>query len=395
MKKALILGGGNSELPLIRECTRRGFYTITVSNDRRQIGHLSANKAVYSDYSSFDEIIKIARSEKPDIVIPGANDFALSTATKVAEVLKLPATDSCEVIDTLIQKDKFKEFALSYNIPVGHFKVISDIESFKTNISSLKFPVIVKPVDLTGGKGMSRVDYPENLIEKISIAQAASRSNNVVVEDWFEGTLHSCSMLVKDGASVFEYFDTEYCDDLPFLVSSSTSECNLSASHLASVKHYAEIIIRRLPLSDGILHCQFLVGKGDLRILEYTRRISGDLYSKVVRYVTGVNHSSFFIDQVWNREFRLDKVNPIGRYVSRYCVSSRVDGRYQGLDIDQTLYPFIHSVSPHFKYGDLVGKNEKIATCIFVFPTELLMRNTTSQLKLLIKSRTSHENTFQ
>lgn len=227
MIKALILGGGNSEIPLIRECTRRGFYTITLSKDKRQVGHLYSNKAIYNDYSSLDEVLEIAKQLKPDLVIPGANDFSLLTATRVAEILKLTPTDSSEVLDTLIKKDKFKDFARSYDIPVGNYIVVTNSENLENIIPKVKFPCIVKPVDLTGGKGMSRVDSPLHLIEKLKSAQSVSRSDKIVIEDWFEGTLHSYSMLVKDGSIIFEYFDTEFCIDRPFLVSSSISSCNL------------------------------------------------------------------------------------------------------------------------------------------------------------------------
>lgn len=133
----------------------------------------------------------------------------------------------------------------------------------------------------------------------------------------------------------------------------------------------------------------------ELRILEYTRRTSGDLYSEVVRYVTGLNHSSIYVDQVYRGNFKLDKTKPIGKYISRHCVSSNTRGTYQTLDIDERIKDSIYSVNAHFIPGAHVNELEKVATCLLVYPTESIMRQTLSHLNRLIKSRIIDENSIQ
>jgi biotin carboxylase len=386
LKKALVLGGSHSDLPLIESCLLSGVEVVTTGNRPDHPGHWLGQKYVPGDFSDCQAMLALAKSEGVEAVLSGANDFALISASYVSEQLGLPGYDSYETTALLHHKDKFKDLARRLGLPVCRYQTVyetaSDIESLNVD---LEYPIIVKPINLTGGKGMTRVESAGELSSAMSYAFSLSQQSTLVLEEWFVGNLHSYSTYVQAGQIVFEYFDTEICAYQEFLVSTSMSVCNLSIEAKRALRDATQILVNHLALGDGILHCQFLSDGSEIRILEYTRRMSGDLYSRVVQLVRGFRHSDLFVypalglttPPLWTSP------NCTWPWVARHCITSDKDGYFCGITVDDSIRPFILSMTPHIKAGAQVtgdGRG-KVATAILCFPTELAMQKTVSLIK--------------
>ena len=111
MKKLLLLNGGHSEITLIEEAHKLGYYVITSGNDSHLIGHRLADENIFEDYSNYEKMLRIAEVNKIDAVVSCANDFGAITASYIAEKMGLPGHDSFETTLLLHQKDGFKKFA--------------------------------------------------------------------------------------------------------------------------------------------------------------------------------------------------------------------------------------------------------------------------------------------
>lgn len=387
-KRALILGGSHSDLPLIESCLLSGVEVVTTGNRPDHPGHWQANKYVPADFQDCQAMLELAKSENVTAILPGANDFALISTSYVSERLGLPGYDSYETTLTLHLKDKFKQLASSLGLPTCRYQTVYESELANgTFNTALSFPMIVKPVNLTGGKGMTRVKTPVELSSAMSYAFGVSQEPTVVLEEWFDGTLHSYSTYIQNGRVVFEYFDTEICAYQEFLVSTSMSACHLSYMAKQALKDAAEAVADRLSLVDGVLHCQFLSDGKQIRILEYTRRMSGDLYSKVVQLVRGFRHNDLYVypalgvrtPALW------DSVGKTLPWVVRHCVTSDQNGYFDGIAISNSIRPFILSLTPHIQAGSRVTGDgrSKVATVILSFPTKLVMQQAAATMKEL------------
>ena len=154
-KKLLILGGGHAEIPLIQAAQALGWYVITTGNDRKGLGHPYADKNVFADFSDKDAMLELARTEGVQAVCSGCNDFALLSTVYVCEKLGFPGHDSYATSLEIHHKDKYRALATKLKIPTPRALVVpknTDVD-FDKAIADLTFPIIVKPVDLTGGKG--------------------------------------------------------------------------------------------------------------------------------------------------------------------------------------------------------------------------------------------------
>ena len=141
------------------------------------------------------------------------------------------------------------------------------------------------------------------------------------------------------------------------------------------MKIQTEKLIKYLKLVDGILHCQFLYKQGEYVIVEYTRRMSGDLYSNVVEAVTGLRHSEQFIRSSTGMSLELTRDKPIGDFISRHCIFPTKTGFYQSIQSDKKITPFIISSTNAFEPGYFFKEplKEKAAVVLLSYPSHSCM----------------------
>lgn len=390
MKKILVLGGSHSDQPLIESALSQGLRVYTTGNDPIHPGHRISHGYIQGDYSRPDVILDMAKRLEVDFILPGANDFAMTTAALVAEKMNLPGYDSYSVVRLLHHKDEFRSFANSISMPICRYEIVSAEKSGRHGVN-LRYPLLVKPVDLTGGKGITKINEFGELAVGIEMALEWSRCRNVVLEEWFDGDLHSYSVIVIDGKIFFEYFDSEFCVYQEYLVSTSLSICNVSSEIKKEIKHHTSKMIKELDLVDGVLHCQFLATKNEFRILEYTRRMSGDLYSRVVQRVRGIRHADVFVLSATGRRLLpvLCPAQPTHPFVSRHCVTSEQTGNFAGLLIDPKILGNVESVTFIVPFGTSLKDDgrSKVGVITLIFKTEHEMQSFRLDCRSLIKCR--------
>lgn len=299
LKKLLLLGGGHAEIPLIQAAQELGWYVITTGNDRKGLGHPYADKKVFADFSDKEAMLELARNEGVQAVCSGCNDFALLSTAYVCEKLGLPGHDSYVTSLEIHHKDKYRALATRLGIPTPRALVIPtnvDITDFETAIAQLTFPIIVKPVDLTGGKGIHRAANPEEARRAYKDACSRTRQDHIVVEEFVQGTNHGFSAMLVKGKVAFAFADNEQYYINKYLVSGANTPGTSGRETLSKLRDYSERIARNLHLVDGILHIQYIEKPdGTPVIIEICRRPPGDLYIKFVKYATGIDYPKYIV----------------------------------------------------------------------------------------------------
>jgi carbamoylphosphate synthase large subunit len=275
--KVLVLGASHAETPLF----------IALQNCADEIAtaglviHRSAKKLIdvhhEVDYSDVRAIEKLVVDEGYDAVLPGCNDFAAISCASLSPRSVLGCGDSLAVAQAIHLKNQFRSLCVELEIPSP--RAIEVTSNDVTNLSfDLPFPLIVKPTDLTGGKGMTVVHEVSELVPALDYARAASRQATVVVEEFLPWTLHSASYIILGGAVTQILNADEYLEGAQFLVSAATMPSSLPKSILDIVDATVLKLTSALRLADGVVHVQFLSDGHQARILEICRRPPGDLY---------------------------------------------------------------------------------------------------------------------
>lgn len=295
MKKLLVLNGSHSDIPLIQAGKKLGYYVITSGNRPDLIGHSYADQYIYGDFSKPEEMYEIFKWENLDAVCSCANDFGIITAAYLSEKLNLPGHDSYETTLTLHHKDRFKQFSKEHNISTPLAQYYDNLDKALNAGQEQRYPVIVKPIDLTGGKGVEAVREESGYAPAIKKAMQMSPSGRIVVEPFIEGTQHSFSTFLVQGKVAAYFSDNEYSYLNPYLVSTSAGP----ATDVGLVKEIlireAEKIAALLKLKDGVFHYQYLLSNKTPHIIEITRRCSGDLYPTPVEHSLGIPWAEWIV----------------------------------------------------------------------------------------------------
>ncbi len=317
----LLLGGGHAEIPLIQAAQSLGWYVITTGNAREGLGHPYADKNVFADFSDKDAMLELAKSEGVAAVCSGCNDFALLSTVYVCEKLGLPGHDSYATSLEIHHKDKYRALATRLGIPTPRALVVRSVTEFEAAITELAFPIIVKPVDLTGGKGIHRAATPEEARIAYKDACSRTRQDHIVVEEFVQGSNHGFSAMLVKGKVAFAFSDNEQYYINKYMVSGANSPSTSSDKTLAMLREYSERIAQELHLVDGILHIQYIErADGTPVIIEICRRPPGDLYIKFVKYATNIDYPKFIVQAETGEDISSIADAPTQGFWLRHCI---------------------------------------------------------------------------
>lgn len=354
-KKLLLLNGSHSDIPLIQAAKTLGYHVITTGNLPNLIGHAYADEYHECDFSDIKAVLNLAEKLKIDAVLSCTNDFGLIAAAYVGEKLGLPGHDSYENALTLHHKNRFKKFAQANSLPVAKTQFFNSrndaLEWFEPEL----LPLIVKPVDLTGGKGVSKAQTHDEYITAVKNAFEQSRVGHIVVEEFIVGTQYSFSTFVVDHKVVFSFSDNEFSYLNPFLVSTSAAP----ALHVNEVKGQLiasiEKIANLLELEDGLFHYQYLLdAHHKLYIIEPTRRCSGDLYPYPVNYAMNIDWPHWIVKAETGVNCKDFPETVQQGFCGRHCIMSPRNGIIKNIFIDPRLKQNVYDELHWWKPGDVV-----------------------------------------
>ena len=201
MKKILLLGGSSQQIAAIETAKRLGYHTVLCDFLTDNPGQYHADKFYLVSTTDKNAVLDVAKKENIDGVLAYASDPAAPTAAYVAERLGLPG-NPLESVETLCNKDRFRAFLKANHFSVPESMAFSDYESFSGNEKHFQLPVIVKPVDSSGSKGVTVLRFWQGIEEAIEFALSFSRCGRFIVEEFIEKKhpyLIGGDIFVKDG----------------------------------------------------------------------------------------------------------------------------------------------------------------------------------------------------
>jgi len=184
-KKMLLLGGSSQQVVAIETAKRLGLYTVLCDYLPDNPGQFHADKFYQESTTDKEKILQIAQNEGISYIIAYASDPAAPTAAYVAEKMGLP-TNPYKAVETLCNKDLFREFLSSHGFNTPRARGFANKESALADIENFKLPIIIKPVDSSGSKGATVMRGEEDIDKAIDFAFFFSRSHRIIVEEFIE-----------------------------------------------------------------------------------------------------------------------------------------------------------------------------------------------------------------
>ncbi len=275
---------------------------------------------------------------------------------QIAQELDIGNFDSLETAKLVHNKWKFKEFCLENSIstPNGFYYTNN------SRLDNLEFPVVVKPTDLSGGRGVDVVYNLEGL--KSSLFEAKKFSNEIFLEEFIDGELIAYSVLIENQKIVYGFTGKDDTYKNKYLITSAYP-IKLEEEVLGKLQSDIEKIAKLLCLVDGMFHLQVIIKDKIPYIIDVTRRIPGDFYPNLIEYCDKIEYSKAVVNAYIGKKFKNELVvTKEQKFVIRHCVMSDKNGVFKEIHIDETLKD---NVISRF---DIMKKNTKIES----FLTELI-----------------------
>jgi hypothetical protein len=367
-QRVLVSGGAIGDLSVIRALKKMGLTVFTSGNRPNDIAHKDGDGYIPCDYSDHLGLTNICREYKINFLVPSAHDLAAIAAAKVAHTLGFPGFDTPELSEIIHSKDLLRMRYRDCGGRVPEFSIINshiDLESLR---SIINYPVIVKPVDLTGGTGISICNDFEDMQNAYEKALEVSQNKRIIVEQLLSGTYHGLSCLIESGKIVFSFADNEFYLYSKTRVSGTSFPTTVANDSIAILKSEIEKFSQENNLVDGLLHVQFIGTPSGPYLLEMCRRTPGDAYPLFVSNSVGFDYSTQIVGYFLG--LSLGGVIPENHGTShaRFVLMPQMVGSYEGME-----YPEI----PQLKYvldfrqkGDLVSSTENWTSGIFFFQSD-------------------------
>lgn len=247
----------------------------------------SADRFVEIDFSDVSAVEDYTRRHGLAAVYSAGSDIAIPVSAQVSEVLELPRFVSSETARTCnVKTDMRRALAGSAgNVP----SVL--VESADDSAWTGTWPVIVKPADAQGQRGVNLVDAPEELQPAIRDAMQHSRSDRVIIEEYIEGPEVSVNGYIVEGELIFlTVSDRETWPEFVGLIAAhvipSTVCDDRTYQRLHEMMSEAADV---LGIRNGPVYAQVIIRQGTPYIIEITPRLDGCHMWKVIRHAQGVD----------------------------------------------------------------------------------------------------------
>ena len=369
MKKVLMLGGSMYQTYAIKEAVKLGYYVITCDYLPDNPGHKFAHE--YHNVSTTDKeaVLELARRLKVDGVVAYASDVAAPVAAYVSEKLGLP-TSPYESVRILSTKDLFRKYLREHGFNAPKAQGFSTYEEALAVIDEFKFPVMVKPVDSAGSKGVNKMTNKAQLKDYVEDALHYSISKRFIIEEFLvkKGPQISGDAFSVDGKIVFhclgnEFYNPGYDKDFAPL-----GECwpfSMDQSVIDSLMADIQRLISSLGMKSTAYNVEAIVGEdGKIYLIELGARAGGSLIPQLIQFVTGVNYVPYVIKAAVGDDCsELKMAEPKGCW-GNYMVHSNVTGKFASIEFDELLQKHIAEWAPDVKVGDAVHKFRDAQDCI-------------------------------
>lgn len=330
----LLLGAGHHQLAPIAWARRAGLFTITCDNRPGNPGHRLADKA-FDQVSIVDReaVLAIARAEGVDAVLSYGTDVGAPTAAYVAERLGLRG-NPYEAVVTLTDKGRFRRFQLDHGFfcPVFATFTADGFDQVLEMLRTLSRPAMVKPVDSSGSKGVTRVEHPAMAESALRYAFAHSLSGRVIVEECVPAAGYQvCGEgFLVEGRIAFHAFANEHFAQFVVPVGESFPG-RFDPGLVDRAVGVLEDMFRRLGVRRGPFNFDLLFTRaGEVFVIEIGPRNGGNRMPEAILRSTGIDTIQATLDDALGREVAFGEQQH--RPTATYSLHAKRDGIFERVE---------------------------------------------------------------
>ena len=303
MKRIAIIGANEFQNPLILKAKEMGFETHVFAWEAGDVGERTADFFHPISIVEIDQIFKVCQDLDVDAVASIGSDLAVLTVNSIARRLGLPCNDEeTDLVST--NKYMMRNAFDAAGLPTPRFTRIKGGESV-SDLDGFVYPLIVKPTDRSGSRGIFKINDPAELNNAITAACAQSFSHTAIVEEFIDGPEYSCECISWNGNHKVLAFTKKYTTGAPHFIETGHREpSDIPESMQPALEQEVYKALDALNIRWGAAHVEFRLSReGQLRLIEICARMGGDCIGSDLVYIsTGYDFLRMVIDVSQGKE---------------------------------------------------------------------------------------------
>lgn len=335
-----MLGGSAAQIVAIERAKTCGYRTVVCDYLPDNPGQYHADAFYCVSTTDPEAVLEVARAEHAEGIVAYSSDPAAPTAAYVAEALGLP-TNPYDSVHILSTKTRFREYLRSIGLPCLQSVAVpasASPEAVRELVSGLKFPIVVKPSDSSGSKGVTVLQSPDGLEAACESARRFNRNGELIAEEYIENALSYVvggDIFVVDGRICFWGLgNDERNATVPIVPHMFSMPVKLAPDQLARAKDALQTLVTSLGIRFGEMNVEIIMGPdGEPYILELGARAGGAMVPVLLTDASGIDMARACVmcamgDDPGSLEWETD-----GKCLAFYLMHSLKPGTFRGYEL--------------------------------------------------------------
>ncbi|PWW51948.1 glycosyltransferase [Actinokineospora spheciospongiae] len=308
----VVLGAGEEQVVLYREARRRGLRTVAVDMRADRPGIALADEFLPLSTTDHDAIAAALAGRPVAGVVSTAADTCLESWQVLSERFATPWRYPAAAVAASMDKSAFHRLAAAAGVATYRWAQSDDLAELAATVADFRFPVVVKPTDASGCRGVLRVDGRADLGPALANAAVFSPSGQVIVEEFLAGRNFTVNVFLRGGAVGWSLITEKRIDPGPrFLILGHQAPAVLDPAVERALLDEAAALCAAMDLPDGPANFDVVLSPDGTRyVLEVGARLSGNGLPGLAAAVSGVDIVGALLDLVLGEPFGFDPAPP-------------------------------------------------------------------------------------
>ena len=373
----MLLGGIRYLLPVIKAAHEQGYYVITADYLPDNIAHKYSDEYVNVSIIDKEAVLRAARKKRIDGIMSFGVDPGVVSAAYVQEQMDLPSFGPFKSVEILQNKDLFRSFLAENGFNVPRARSFKSVNEALEDLSWYRYPIIVKPTDSAGSKGVTRVNDAQGLKPALDYAYSHSISGHIIVEDFIEklGCSSDTDSMSIDGKLAFVSFNSQRFDANaanPYTPAAYSWPSTFTKEQETYLTKEIQRLITLLKLKTAVYNIETRIGvDGKPYIMELTPRGGGNRLCEMLRYATGVDLITAITRAAVGDPVGTIEQKPYNGFWAELILHAEKNGVFQGVEIcgniDHQIIELDLWVTPGAHVSHFMGANDAIGTIVMKF----------------------------
>lgn len=292
MIKVLSIGAGPEQISSIILARKLGLHVIAIDKSDNAVGFQFANETCTIDIANENEVIEFSKAKKINAVIPAPIGRFLSTVGAVNDALNLIGISkkaACYCTD----KHLFQQLMSQVNLARPFQIIVTDKSQLLTVLSEVQFPVVLKPRNGSGSKGVVVIKSKDSLCEAINEHNFYNDNDHTLIEEFIEGPEFGVDGVVVNGVFSVVLIRGKELTPLPHRQATGLySADNLDSDTKLKITQVMSQCVNALSLDNCLINADIIVEPGGrIIVIEIAGRPGGlNISNIMIPYALGVNY---------------------------------------------------------------------------------------------------------